>query len=120
MAPDPRAIAKARVVIAAALRKKRELAGMSQAQLAEALGVSRDKVARWERGEGEMWTGGPSGTIDFELTRRVAGVLNARLGEHVKVAAILPRNQYPSAPVDPVLRRQWVNERNRWIREMGT
>jgi transcriptional regulator with XRE-family HTH domain len=112
--PDAVQDAKARALYCKILPIRRKKAELSQEQLGEKLGVSAKTIARWEKGEGSLWTGGPGGTIDWPMLRRVAEILRIPLDE------IKPRNQYPSAPVDPALRRQWVEQRNRNIRELGT
>lgn len=70
------------------LRRAREEVGLTQAEVAERLGVSQPAVAKWERANdpGDQWP-------------RLAGVLG--VGE-----------DYPGAPFDPAERRAWFDARN--------
>lgn len=85
-----------------ALKVGREEARMTQAQAAEALGVSRATLIRWEAGQGP-WT-------EPETMRRVLEVFGP--------LRLMPRNQYPSAPLDPELRREFLWRRNAAISQV--
>lgn len=103
--PDERA----RELIGQAIRVRREKARMSQQEAAEAIGVSRNTLARWEQGEGSLWTGGDAGCVDHLVMVKLKQVYDCRICE------LLPKNHYPSAPVDPALRREFFWRRNAQI-----
>lgn len=96
---------RARELIGQAIRIRRERAEMTQAQAAEALGVSRDTLIQWEKGRGSLWVGGDAGCTDLKVMARLKEVYKARWDE-------LPRNQYPGASLDPALRRDYFWRRN--------
>jgi transcriptional regulator with XRE-family HTH domain len=97
---------QARVLIGRAIKVRREKAQMTLPEAAEALGITRETLTRWEKGEGSLWTGGDAGCVDHTMMAKLKAVYNAEISE------LMPRNQYPSAPVDPALRRDWVWRRN--------
>lgn len=101
-----------RGVIGKAIRVRREKAQMTQAEAAEAIGISRDTLIRWERGEGSLWTGGDAGCVDHQAMGRLKEVYRCAMSE------IMPRNQYPSAPLDPALRREFFWYRNATIQRV--
>ena len=105
----PTGDARVRERMGSLIRAARERAGLTQAQAAERIGVSRETVGRWERGEGSLWTGGTAGAVDYGLFKTTAEALGCKMSE------LLPRNQYPSAPLDPEKRREWVRRRNAQI-----
>jgi transcriptional regulator with XRE-family HTH domain len=57
--------------IGALLRSAREMAGLSQTALAGALGISHDKIQKWERGA----------SIPAERLRELARALGCRPGD---------------------------------------
>ena len=99
---------RARLLIGEAIKVRREKAGLTQARAAELIGVGRDTLIRWEQGRGSLWAGGDAGATDQVLMAKLREVYQAKFDE-------LPRNQYPSAPLDPAKRRVWVKRRNDWI-----
>jgi transcriptional regulator with XRE-family HTH domain len=101
--------ARARELIGKAIRVRREKAGMSQQEAAQALGISRDTLIRWERGEGSLWTGGDAGNVDHEMMDRLKRIYGARMDQ------LMPREQYPSSPIDPAHRREYFSKRNKRI-----
>jgi transcriptional regulator with XRE-family HTH domain len=108
-----------RTLIGQAIRVRREKAGMTQAEAAGALGISERTLRDWEAGRGSLWTGGDAGCVDHAMMRKLreayAERYAERQGEELRVSMLMPRNQYPSAPLDPVLRRDWVRRRNAMI-----
>lgn len=92
-APDERI----REQLGHAIKVGREEAGMTQAHAAEVLGVSRATLIRWEAGQGSP------------PLERIREVFPLRL---------MPRNQYPSAPLDPELRREFLWRRNAAISQV--
>jgi transcriptional regulator with XRE-family HTH domain len=107
--PQGPGYARARELLGRAVRVRREKCKLTQAQAAQELGVSRDTVIRWEKGEGSLWTGGPEGTVDYAMMAKLRTVYGAKWDE------IMPRNQYPSAPLDPARRREYFIRRNAQI-----
>lgn len=88
------------------LRELRELAGLSQRELAARSGVDHSLVSRFENGDREP-TLGQRGLLEAAL-----GVVPAVVGGRRRL------DPYPWAPVDPVARRAWVDARNARIRGM--
>lgn len=103
--PGP-ADGRVRELIGQAIRIRREKAGMTLEQAAEKLGIDPKTLKRWEGGTGSLWTGGDAGTVDHAMMDRLKEAYGAQAHE------LYPRNQYPSAPVDPAHRRDWVRRRN--------
>ena len=103
MGPDhePRSITR---LYGEQLRRHREQAGIPQAKAAEIAEVSQGTISRWEAGTSQP---------DFKGLRVLAKAYGAKPSE------LMPRNQYPSAPLDPEERLAFFNERNRRIQEMG-
>jgi transcriptional regulator with XRE-family HTH domain len=54
-------------------------------------------VSRWEAGTEQP---------DYKSLRALTGAY------HCKASDLMPRNQYPSAPLDPEERQEWVWQRN--------
>jgi transcriptional regulator with XRE-family HTH domain len=79
----------------------RERLGWSQGELAERLGVSQSLVSKWESGRRDPGAG---------VLRVLRGLVEGggRLGS------------YPSAPLDPAARREWVAWRNAGVRRLGS
>jgi transcriptional regulator with XRE-family HTH domain len=98
-----------RWLLGQAIQVRREKAKLTQERAAELLGISARTLIRWEKGEGSLWTGGPDETVDYEMMRKLREVYRASWNE------IMPRNQYPSAPLDPVARREFFIRRNALI-----
>lgn len=98
-----------RLLLGKAIRVRREKAGLGPQEAAERLGVSRSTLARWERGEGSLWTGGDAGSTDLEMMGRLRECYACAFSE------LMPRNQYPSAPHDPAARRRFFWQRNHLI-----
>lgn len=111
--PRKTADERARELIGQAIKLRREKAEMSQSEAAKALGVDERTLRRWEAGTGSLWTGGDAGHVDFAMMTKLKEVYGARMSE------LLPRNQYPSAPVDPEKRQEWVWRRNALIQGVG-
>lgn len=80
-----------------ALKVGREEAHLTQAHAAEALGISRDTLIRWEAGRGSVW----SDPAQMARVLEVYGPMR-----------LMPRNQVPAAPLDPELRREFLWRRN--------
>lgn len=102
---------RARELIGQAIRVRREKAQMPQADAARALGISRDTLIRWEQGTGSLWTGDDAGCTDLQMMGKLRELYACKFSE------ILPRNQYPNAPLDPAKRRDYFAQRNRAIQE---
>jgi transcriptional regulator with XRE-family HTH domain len=85
------------------LQAGRKRAGLSQQQAADGVGVDQATISRWERGEKQ-----PA----IEYLMALAKLYGA------KVSEIMPRNQYPSAPLDPAERQLWVWRRNARIQKV--
>lgn len=98
-----------RELIGQAIRVRREKAQMSQAEAAEAIGISERTLRDWERGQGSLWTGGDAGTVDLAAMTKLKEIYSCRFAE------IMPRNQYPLAPLDPAARREFFWRRNALI-----
>lgn len=79
------------------LRTGRKKAGLTQKQAADAIGVDQAVISRWERGDKQP-------TVQYLMA------LAKTYG--CKVSDLMPRNQYPSAPLDPEERQEWVWQRN--------
>ena len=79
------------------LRKAREAAKINQRDAAERIGISQATLSRFESGETQP---------DFRTFHRMGEVYSC----HAK--DLTPRNQYPSAPLDPVARREFFIRRN--------
>jgi transcriptional regulator with XRE-family HTH domain len=79
------------------LRERRDKASLTQKQAAEAAGVSQATISRWEAGSEQP---------DYKSFYALAAAYGCKMSE------LLPRNQYPSAPLDPVARLDWVRRRN--------
>lgn len=73
---------------------------MTQKEAAEAAGVSQGTVSKWEAGAEQP---------DYPSFYKLAEAYGCKMSE------LLPRNQYPSAPLDPVKRLEWVRRRNAQI-----
>lgn len=101
--------ARAREVLGATIKIRREKSKLTVEQAAELLGISERTLRRWEKGEGSLWTGGPNGTADINQMQKLK---DAYLCKWIE---IMPRNQYPSAPLDPVKRREFFIRRNAMI-----
>lgn len=82
------------------IAKRRVEARLSQKELAEAIGVSQATMSRFESGETQP---------DYPTLRKMA----ERCG--CKMSTMVPRNQYPSAPLDPAARREFFWRRNAMI-----
>jgi transcriptional regulator with XRE-family HTH domain len=87
------------------LRAKREEMDLSQGQVAEIAGVSQKTVSRWEVGSSQP---------DFQSLYKLCEAF------HCKPSQLVPRNQYPSAPLDPAARQLWVWRRNAQIQGART
>ena len=85
------------------LRTRREQAKLSQTAAAEAAGISQKTLSRWEAG---------SSHPDYPELQALATVYKCKPSE------LLPRNQYPSAPVDPVARQEHIRRRNAAIQKV--
>lgn len=103
---------RARELIGKAIRVRREKAGLSRPDAAGLLGISDRTLQRWEEGHGTLWTGGDAGCTDLAMMRKLKEAYGSKMSE------LLPRNQYPSAPLDPALRREWVWRRNALIQRV--
>jgi transcriptional regulator with XRE-family HTH domain len=79
------------------LKDGREKAGLAQRDVAERIGVAQSTLGRWEKGEIQP---------DFEALRALAGLYRCKMSD------LVPRNQYPSAPLNPAERQFWVWRRN--------
>lgn len=104
---------QARALIGAAIRKRREKAQMSQDEAAKALEIDVRTLRKWEAGTGSLWTGGDAGCTDQAQMSKLKDVYNAKISE------LMPRNQYPSAPLDPALRRDYFWRRNAVIQNQA-
>jgi transcriptional regulator with XRE-family HTH domain len=82
------------------IRKRREGAALTQKEAAEALGVSQATMSRFEAGDAQP---------DYATFRTMSEVFGCKMSE------IVPRNQYPSAPLDPAARRLHFIRRNAMI-----
>lgn len=103
---DKTADERARELIGQAIKLRREKAEMTQADAAKALGISARTLISWEQGHGSLWTGGDAGHVDFAMMTKLKEAYGAKMSE------LLPRNQYPSAPLDPEKRQEWAWRRN--------
>ena len=125
---DPKA-ARARFRRARGLRLRdaRRNAGLSQAEAAETLGVSQRTVSRLELGDIEPVEGSKRSEGGFRRDsasfRRDSGGVESEVSYgalatlyRCVVGDLRPRNQYPSAPADPVDRRAWLEARNERVR----
>ena len=97
---SPDGLAAARLALGKKLRAKRKERGETQAQVADAVGIDRSLYSRWEKGERSP---------DYQQWRRLA------IHFGVKMMDLMPRNQYPGMPIDPVERNEAMAERNRRI-----
>jgi transcriptional regulator with XRE-family HTH domain len=79
------------------LRERREKAGLTQKRAAEAADVSQAKISRWEAGAAQP---------TYAELRQLATAYECKLSE------LAPRNQYPSAPLDPEERKTFMRRRN--------
>jgi transcriptional regulator with XRE-family HTH domain len=104
--PQGPGYAHARAVLGKAVRVRREKAGLTQAAAAELLGISERTLRDWERGEGSLWTGGAGRTVDYVQMQKLKDAYLCAWAD------LVPRNQYPSAPLDPVARREFFIRRN--------
>lgn len=82
------------------LREGRERAELSQREAAERLGVSQATLSRFESGETQP---------DFPTLHKMREAYGCKISE------LMPRNQYPGAPLDPLKRRIYFIRRNAYI-----
>jgi transcriptional regulator with XRE-family HTH domain len=102
------------MLIGQALRLRREKAQLSQEDAAKGLDINVRTLSRWEHGEGSLWTGGDAGCVDHALMERLKVFYSAAASE------LMPRNQYPCAPLDPALRREFMRRRNAAVAGIDT
>jgi transcriptional regulator with XRE-family HTH domain len=97
-------MAAARAALGVKLREQRDKKGLTQQQVADAAGVDRSLYARWESGER-----GPN-YKQWHAIAQFYGILTM---------ALMPRNQYPALPIDPVERGVALQARNEAIAAGG-
>lgn len=70
------------------LKARRETLGLTQAQLADKLGIAANTIARWERGERE-----PEGGNMLDLALRYLELSQSRGGQIAKLASRVSQNR---------------------------
>lgn len=97
-------MAAARAALGRSLKEKRTKAKKTQQEIAQAVGVDRTLYSRWENGER---------VPNYKQWQALSEFFGVRLSE------LAPRNQYPSAPMDPDERAVFFQERNKRIQNAG-